>query len=51
MAIEHFEIDSRGVRLNPRCKPSENIYAQIAAHKAKRAKGTPAEQIERLLNN
>ena len=49
--MTHYQIDSRGTRINPNCKPSENIYAQIAAHRAKRAKGTTSEQIERLLNN
>ena len=44
-----YQIDSRGYRLNPNCKPSENIYAQIAAHKAKQAKGTTKQQIERIL--
>ena len=51
MTYQQYDIDPRGVRINPRCKPSENIYAQIAAHKAKRAKGTTKQQIEKLLND
>ncbi len=46
-----YTIDSNGVRLNPNCRPSENIYASIAKHKAKRAKGTTAEQIQAVLDN
>ena len=49
--MSDFQIDSRGVRLNPNCKPSENIYAQVAAHRAKRAKGTTQQQIDSVLKD
>jgi len=45
-----FQIASNGYRYNPRLKPSEDIHAQIAAHKAKQAKGTVKEQIEKVLS-
>jgi len=46
-----MQVNERGVRINPNCKPSEDIYAQIARHKAKQAKGTTKQQIESLLDN
>ena len=49
--MTHYQIDSRGTRINPNCKPSENIYAQIAAHRAKRAKGTTKQQIDSVLKD
>ena len=45
-----MQVNSRGVRLNPNLRRSEDIYVQIAAHKARKAKGTPKQQIDRILS-
>ena len=48
-----MRVDHRGVRLNPNLKPSEDIHAQIAAHRAKRkeANDWASKQIEQVLDN
>ena len=45
-----YDIAPNGYRYNPRLKPSEDIYAQVAAHKAKQGKGTVKEQILKVLS-
>jgi len=46
-----YDIAFNGVRYNPRLKPSEDVFRQIAAHKAKRSKGTTKQQIEAVLSS
>jgi hypothetical protein len=45
-----MRVNHRGVRINPNLKLSEDIYAQIAAHRARR-KETTSKQIEQVLDN
>lgn len=48
-----MRVDERGIRINPNLKPSEDIHAQIAAHRAKRKESANwvAKQIEQVLDN
>ena len=38
--MSEHRVDCRGVRLNPNLRSSENIYVQIAKHRAKQGKTT-----------
>ena len=46
-----MQVNSRGVRLNPNLRPSEDVYQQIRKHKQRVAKGTTKQQIEQVLDN
>lgn len=46
-----MQVNSRGVRLNPNLRKSEDIYVQIRKHQERIAKGSPKTQIDRILSD
>lgn len=46
-----MDVTTKGIRLNPNLRREDDIFVQIAAHRAKQAKGTTKQQIEKLLEN
>lgn len=46
-----MQVTSKGIRLNPSLRREDDIFVQLAAHRVKQAKGTPKQQIEKILEN
>jgi len=50
--MNQYDIASNGVRYNPKLKPSEDVWRQVAEHKAKVAKeGTLNQRIRKILES
>lgn len=49
--MERFDVTSKGIRINPNLDPRNDIFHQIAAHKAKQAKGNSKQQINAVLDS
>ena len=50
--MTRYQINSDGVRCNPNCRASENIYAAIARHREQLAKRKNlAQSIQDVLDN
>ena len=46
-----MQVTTKGIRLNPSLRREDDVFVQLAAHRAKQAKGTTKQQIEKLLEN
>lgn len=46
-----MQVTNKGIRLNPSLRREDDIFVQLAAHRAKQAKATTKQQIEKILDN
>ena len=46
-----MQVTTKGIRLNPNLRREDDVFVQLAAHRAKQAKGNTKQQIEKILDN
>ena len=46
-----MQVTTKGIRVNPNLRTQDDVFVQIAAHRAKQAKGTTKQQIEQVLDD